>query len=121
VARAHVAAVERGRTGENYLLAGPGTSYRELVRIIGETIGREVPARVIPGGVLTAMARANVWLYPLTRRKPRLTPETAALASGGFVGRSDKAIRELGYREVELRAMVADSYAWMKKEGRLSA
>src|SRR6516164_5269397 len=48
VARAHLAAVSHGRTGENYILAGADASYAELVVALGEIMQRQHRARILP-------------------------------------------------------------------------
>jgi hypothetical protein len=48
-----------------------------------------------------------------------VTPESAALLCANLVCRSDKAIRELGYRPTPLQTMLEDCYRWMVAEGLL--
>lgn len=116
VARAHVTAVDKGRTGENYILGGTYESLAELVLIIGEVAGRPVPARVTPAWLLRALGRAGGWISLVTGREPRLTPESARMATRRLNCDSSKAEHELGFRRVPLRRMVEDSYAWLKAE-----
>jgi dihydroflavonol-4-reductase len=117
VARAHVAAAGRGRSGENYLLGGADATIAELVRTIGEVAGKRVPERATPAWVLRALGRANEWLALFTGREPSLTPEGARMASRRLFCDSTKAERELGYRPVPLRKMVEDSFRWLRAEG----
>jgi nucleoside-diphosphate-sugar epimerase len=121
VARAHLAAAERGRLGERYLLGGADATYLEMIRIIGELTGREVPRRALPAWVVRALGRVSQWASYATRRAPTITPEIAAATAGTpHTFKSDKAIRELDYRAVPLREMLRDSYDWLKAEGLLS-
>lgn len=117
VAKAHVAAAERGRRGENYLLGGADATVAELVRTIGEVAGKKVPARVSPAWVLRALGQANEWLSLLTGREPSLTPQGARMAARRLFCDSSKAERELGYRPVPLKKMVEDSFRWLRAEG----
>jgi nucleoside-diphosphate-sugar epimerase len=117
VARAHVTAVERGRTGENYILGGADASFVEVVRTMGEIIGREVKARAVRAMLLRGAARVLGWASRLSRREPFVTLESAALLSADLTCRSDKAVRELGYRATPLRTMLEDCYRWMVAEG----
>ncbi len=117
VARAHIEAVERGRTGENYLLGGADATYLEFVRTIGDVCNCKVPRRAAPYLVLWLMARVAVSWAALAGRPPLMTPEAVKLACSTMTCRSDKAIRELGYRPVALRAMVEDAYRWLREEG----
>jgi nucleoside-diphosphate-sugar epimerase len=121
VARAHVIAAERGRTGENYVLAGADASYRDVVDLIGGLVGRDVERRVVPAGLLR-IGGSILGLYSrLTGREPLVTPESAAFLSADLTCRTDKAVRELDYHPAPLPTMLEDSYRWLVAEGFLSA
>jgi nucleoside-diphosphate-sugar epimerase len=119
VARAHVAAVERGRAGENYLLGGTDASFPELVREIGAALGRRVPARATPAWVLRAMGAVSALHGALTGKQPTLTPEAVRMVTGKMSCDSSKAVRELNFRAAPLAEMVADCVRWMTAEGLL--
>jgi dihydroflavonol-4-reductase len=116
VARAHVAAARRGRSGENYLLGGVDASYRQVVTIVAELAGRTVDAGMVSGPILRLTGRALDWVSGLTGTEPSLTAEAAAYLSANLTCRSDKAISELGYRPAPLRAMLEDCYRWLIEE-----
>jgi nucleoside-diphosphate-sugar epimerase len=121
VARAHVAAFERGRTGENYLLGGTDATYWDASRIACELVGRPGPSRPTPAWVLRWAARAMTWTWPLHRRRSPLTPESAEMSSRDFLCSNEKAERELGHRPVSLESMFRDCHEWMVREGRLKS
>lgn len=116
VAKAHIAAVERGRRGENYLLGGTDSSYLALAAIIGEVTGHTVPSRPTPAFVLRIVGKLGEWGSIFTGKAPTLTPESAAMVTRDRKCDSSKAMRELGYRAVDLRSMVKESYDWLKQE-----
>jgi nucleoside-diphosphate-sugar epimerase len=117
VARAHVTAAERGRPGENYILAGADASYRDVVDIIGELVGGDVERRVVPARLLRMGGRILELVSTLTGREPIVTPEGAAFLSADVTCRTDKAVRELDYHPAPLRTMLEDSYRWLVAEG----
>jgi len=116
VARAHAVAVERGRRGENYLLGGTDAPLAELVRVIGDVAGVTPPARVTPAWLLRTVGQVGEWVSFFTGREPRLTPESARMATRHLHSDCGKAIRELDFRPVPLRRLVEDSFAWLKAE-----
>jgi nucleoside-diphosphate-sugar epimerase len=116
VAKAHVSAVKRGRTGERYLLGGADASYLEVAQQIASLLGKRPNFRRIPAPVVAAGARVAVLMSLWNAREPWITPEIAALMSRDVLCKSNKAIRELGYRPASLETMLEDSYRWLKTE-----
>ncbi|HZW02742.1 MAG TPA: NAD-dependent epimerase/dehydratase family protein [Anaerolineaceae bacterium] len=56
----HLAALERGRTGERYILGGENLTLEQLAGKLAEVTGAQPPVVVLPGGVmrgLTPLAR----------------------------------------------------------------
>ena len=121
VAEAMVAAAERGRAGQNYLMGGADASFVEVFRVIGRLTGTEVPKRPIPAAALRLYARILAGIAMITGREPLVTPDAVSIVTGHARIDSSRAIRELGYQPVSLEAMLADAYRWMKDEGLLGA
>jgi len=119
VVAAHLAAVDRGRSGERYLLAGEDHELAELAAEMASLSGAKVPMKA-PGWVLKAYGRISVMIAGLTGKEPDVTPELAELAcASGATYRSDKAIRELEYRIQPMSVAVRDNYDWLIREGLL--
>jgi dihydroflavonol-4-reductase len=117
VARAQIAAVARGRTGQNYLMSGADASFVELFRVINQVTGAKVPLRPLPPVLLRLAARADTALGAITGRAPEATPEGVAIATAQASVASDLAERELGYRPSALHTMVEDSWTWLRQAG----
>jgi nucleoside-diphosphate-sugar epimerase len=120
VARAHVAAAEHGRTGENYILGGADASFADLIRTIGDVVGREVPSRIMRPRFMRSAGRVLGWVSLVTRREPVVTPESAAFLCADLTCKTDKAVRELGYQPSSLLTMVRDCHRWLVAEGFLT-
>jgi dihydroflavonol-4-reductase len=86
VARGHLLALERGRSGERYLLGGVDLTLRELFGVIADLAGRPRPRVRIPYAAAKALARARV-----------ANAEEVVLARLPMYYSFDKARRELGY------------------------
>lgn len=119
VAKAHVEAVDRGKTGENYLLGGIDATYLDMIRVIGELTGKKVPGKALPAWLVRTVGKLRHWRSYLTGRPPTLTPEMARLTTRHLFADSAKAERELGYKAVPLRDMLKESYDWLKRENLL--
>jgi nucleoside-diphosphate-sugar epimerase len=119
VVRAHLVAFERGRTGANYLLGGADATYAEVIRIVGELLGKPTPSRVLAPPLLHAIAIVAILPSFLTRREPPITPEVVRMLCSTMLCSSERAQRELGYRPVPLREMLEDAHRWLVAEGML--
>jgi dihydroflavonol-4-reductase len=86
VARGHLLALERGRTGERYLLGGVDLALRELFAAVADLAGRPRPRVRLPYRAAQALARARV-----------ANAEEVTLARLPMYFSSDKARSELGY------------------------
>lgn len=99
VARGHVLAMERGRLGESYILAGESLSFVEVFRraegITGVRGPRVHPPPVVTRALAGLMGLVDRWV-PLP---PTFTEEGLRLMAGTtYLASSAKAERELGYR-----------------------
>jgi len=121
VAKAHIAAVDKGKVGENYLLGGVDDSILNMVQMIGRLLDREVPSKPIAPWKLQAVSRLAAAVAAVTGKEPRVSPESAALASRQLFGDSSKAERELGYRAVPLEEMLRESIDWLRRRGLIAA
>ena len=121
VAKAHIAAAQKGRNGENYLLGGP----RRVLQGAGRHDRGGRPAQDFgPGhpGLALPDRRAGAdrnWRRSRARNRTS-HPEAAQIVLGHGRIASDKAARELGYDSPALRVMVEDSYNWLRAEGILT-
>jgi dihydroflavonol-4-reductase len=115
VARAHIEAVTKGRSGEQYLLGGADATYVEVTAIMAELLGVKAP-RPAPAFVLKALGRINDWVSYITRREPDITAANAELVCSRWRVDCSKAEKELGLRRATLREMVEDSFRWLQEE-----
>jgi len=119
IARAHIVAAERGRSGERYLLPGAQATFFDVVKIVCELSGRPAHVRVLPGPLLRAVARAKAIAAAFTGREPDITPAAARMTISNAQIVSTKAEQELDYRQQSLRQMVEESYRWLEAQGML--
>jgi len=114
-----VAATERGKVGEIYILSGEDMSFADFFRVIAETLNVPPPKKVAPRALLMTIARIGDMVSRVTRKQPDMTPELAAMVSGWKTTNSTKAERELCYRPRPARQAVNDSIEWLKARGLL--
>jgi dihydroflavonol-4-reductase len=120
VAAGLIAAEQRGRTGENYLLGGRRLSVRDLARLAADATGVREPRAVVPLSIATATAPAGLWWAWWRGTQPLFTPESLRTLAADPIVSSAKAGRELGYTIRPTRETVADLYDWFRSAGMLS-
>ncbi len=120
MARAHVLAAERGRTGESYLLGARDASLRELAEIAHAVLGRQRPVIEVPIPLARLGARvALAWTERVSRRAPLVTPAAVEVSALGLRASCDKARTELGAPTRPLEESVRDALRWWSEHGRL--
>lgn len=117
VAKAHITAFERGKSNENYILAGTDHAFIEVVHKIGGLLDKPTPKKPLPSWALKVLGRVSYWWSLVSNKEPDLTPEKALMVTERVVATSEKAVIELGYNDnVSIDAMLNDCYQWMKSE-----
>lgn len=108
IADGHILALERGRVGENYMLAGPPASLAEGLTMVAEAAGTQ-PPRVIPDAVVRAVGRTTQAIGTLI---PRMKPfaESTRVGLATYLGDSTKARTELGWTCRDL----SEGLAWLR-------
>lgn len=93
-----IAAAERGRTGESYILGGAHASLTQILERARPLCDAPVPRLAIPLGLARAGLPVVGAVARLTRSRPAFTHEDLRQLDGNRKISSEKAARELGYR-----------------------
>lgn len=116
-----LAAAERGRSGENYILSGQNVSTRELARIAHGVTGVRPPRLVTPRSVARLGVPFAAAIGKLTGKEPLFTHEAIdAIEFPGAVSHA-KATRELGHAPRPIAESIRDAYKCFEQRGALSA
>jgi dihydroflavonol-4-reductase len=120
VARAHLAAAERGGTGERYLLGAVNITHRGLMRLTAEIVGVVPPRIPAPGFVVTAAALlvdAGRALHIPIPGDPE--GNQLRLSKRNIYFDCSKSWRELDEPRIDLTQSIADTYHWYRDNGYL--
>ena len=121
VAAGHVAALERGRVGERYILGSENLTLAELLRLVAEEAGRPPPRIRLPHELLWPVAIGAEVVARVSGREPPVTRDHLRMARKKMFFSSAKAIAELGYAPRPARDAVRDAIAWFRADGRVTA
>lgn len=120
VARAHVAALICGRTGERYLIGGENLMLDDVWSLLADATGRRAPRIHVPYPLLLGIA----WIDELRCRSsananPAVPLEGVRMARERMHVDCTKAMRELGHRPSDVRDALARAVTWYRNNGYL--
>ncbi|MFC1463618.1 MAG: SDR family oxidoreductase [Candidatus Brachytrichaceae bacterium NZ_4S206] len=117
VCAGHIAAAERGCTGERYILTGVNLTYRQLFDTVADVVGRPRPRLVLPAALFKAAAPPVDFLHRRLGWKLPVSSEQVRFAAETFWFDPSKAQRELGLTARPLAETITRTYAWYVEHG----
>jgi dihydroflavonol-4-reductase len=90
-------ALDKGRTGEAYVLSGPATTMREAIETVARLTGRKPPRGALPTPLIKAMTPIGPLVGKLMGQPPNLRELISSADGVTFWASYEKASRELGY------------------------
>ncbi len=119
VAAGHIAALERGRIGERYILGGENVFLGDMLADIARLVGRRPPKLKLPRTMLYPIAYGAEFLATLRGVEPFITSDGLRMARHHMFFDDSKARRELGYVSRPYIEGLADAIAWFRAHGHL--
>ena len=120
VAAGHLAALEKGRIGQRYILGGQDVLLGDMLREIARLVGRSPPRLRLPRLAIFPIAYGAEAIAHFTGREPFVTTTGLRLAKDRMFFTSAKAERGLGYRARPYGQALAEAIAWFRQNGLLS-
>ncbi len=117
VAAGHVAALERGRIGERYVLGGENVFLADMLAGIARLVGRR--PRKIPRAAVYPIAYAAKMMATIRGVEPLVTLDGLSMSRHHMFFDEFKARRELGYMSRPYREGLSDAITWFRAHGRL--
>jgi dihydroflavonol-4-reductase len=119
VARGHVAAFDRGRPGQRYILADGYAPMKEVLRLAVAEAGRGWVPPALPLGLAKGMASAGEAVSRVIRQPPLLGKGQLTFLQWQARASNDKARTELGIEFTTLPDGMARTVRWMEDSGRI--
>jgi dihydroflavonol-4-reductase len=115
-----LAAGQRGRRGERYLLAGHPLSVKELALIVERKSGVRIPRMVTPLWLAHLAAPGVTMVSKLLGKRPLFTTHALQILGSNYQFVIEKARRELGYSPRPIEETVGDTIDWYRSAGYLN-
>ncbi len=118
VARMHVAALDRGRSGERYILGGENLTLKQILDRLSAITGLPSPSVKVPHAVAMAFAFFDETVTGKLRGKePRATVEAVRMGKKMMFASSAKAERELGFQVLPVYPALRSAVEWFLAHG----
>jgi len=114
----HVAALEKGKSGERYILGGENLTLKQILDKLGEKTGLPSPKIKLPyvfafaAGVVDQTITGGI-----LRREPRATVDAVRMGKKKMFASSGKAESELGWKIVPVDGALRRAVEWFRSNG----
>jgi dihydroflavonol-4-reductase len=117
-ARGHVAALEKGRSGERYILGGENLTLKQILDKLGAITGLPSPRVRVPYVMALATGVVDEVVTGRIRgREPRATIDAVRMGRKKMFVSSAKAERELGWKAVPVDDALRRAVEWFRGNG----
>jgi dihydroflavonol-4-reductase len=117
-ARGHVAALEKGRSGERYILGGENLTLKQILDKLAQISGIPSPKVRVPYVLALATGVVDEIVTGHIRRgEPRATIDAVRMGRKKMFVSSAKAERELGWKIVPVDNALARAVEWFRAHG----
>jgi dihydroflavonol-4-reductase len=118
-AAAHVAALDRGRPGQRYIVADGFATGREVAEVVVDEAGRGRVPPTMPEGAARVLARTGEAISRVIRRPPLMPQGQLDFLLWEARADSTKAREELGVEPLEWQEAVRRTVRWIVEEGKV--
>ncbi len=117
-ARGHVAALEKGRSGERYILGGQNMTLKQILDALAQITGLPSPSIRVPYFVALATGVVDeLFTGRIMGREPRATIDAVRMGRKKMFVTSAKAERELGWKNVPVEGALRRAVIWFRANG----
>lgn len=114
-----IAACERGRSGENYILSGHQITLKQIFKILENITGTKTPKILFPHWLLKMFIPLVGYISRKLNKAQTLTSYSLYTLSSNSLFSHEKATKELGYFPRHIYRTLEDTVAWYGKIGKL--
>ncbi|WP_339381198.1 hopanoid-associated sugar epimerase [Brasilonema sp. UFV-L1] len=112
VARGHLLALEKGQTGERYILGNQNLSFKELLDQLAEITGLSAPQKSVPAWLPLSLAWIDERILAPLGKPPSIPLDGVRMGHQFMYYDASKAVRELGLPQTPIRTALQDAVNW---------
>ncbi len=115
-----IAAADKGRKGECYILANEEVSFRDFTKLVCEESGCKPIKQFLPIKLAYTLAKIMEKMAKKTGKQPMMTTFSVYNLDKNNAFDYSKAQRELGYTTRPYNETIRDEIAWLKQEKKIA-
>lgn len=113
----HLLALERGRSGERYILGSENLTLHQMLERLAAVTGGRAPRLRIPHAVAYAAGMASTGWANLTGQEPRVPLDAVKMSRTKVFVSLDKAKRDLGFNPQPVDGALKRAVDWFRANG----
>ncbi|MDF5706577.1 MAG: NAD-dependent epimerase/dehydratase family protein [Nostoc sp. S4] len=117
VAWGHLLALERGKSGDRYILGHQNLSLKQLLEQLADITGLPAPQRSIPAWLPLSVAWVDEKILAPLGKSPSVPIDGVRMAKQPMYYNATKAVRELGLPQSPLNGALQDAVDWFVAQG----
>ncbi len=121
VARGHLAAYERGRSGERYILGCENLPLGALLERVGARVGRRAPTLTVPNWLPLGVAWVEETILARAGRAPKISIDSVRMSQESMYYDASKARLQLGFAPAPIDAAIDTAIEWFAQHGYLDS
>jgi dihydroflavonol-4-reductase len=117
VAAGHLLALERGRSGEKYILGNQNLTLSEILLVLEKVSGIRASRCRLPLGPVLLAAHVSELFSRVTGKEPLIPLEGVRMARKHMYFDASKAVRELGLPQTPVWLALREAVEWFRMNG----
>ena len=115
VAQGHLLALQKGKTGERYILGNENITLKQILDQLSQITGLSAPARSVPVWLPLGVAWIDEAILTKFGKTPSIPIDGVRMSKQPMYYNPAKAICELGLPQTPIRAALTDAVDWFNR------
>ncbi|MBD2628805.1 hopanoid-associated sugar epimerase [Trichormus variabilis] len=117
VARGHLLALQKGKSGDRYILGHQNLSLKQLLEILSDITGLKAPQISVPAFLPLSVAWVEEKILAPLGKTPTVPIDGVRMAQQPMYYDASKAVRELGLPQSPVNVALKDAVDWFVSNG----
>ena len=117
VVQGHILALEKGKTGDRYILGHQNLTLKEILMLLAEITGMSAPQRTVPYWLPLTVAWIEEYCLAPLGKAPSVPVAGVKMARQNMFYHADKAVQELGLPQTPIDEALEDAVRWFHTHG----